>query len=69
MIHTREFRLDVAEQRARYEAIRNNPQCRILKDDKDYETVKDFDDDGKLSNITKHIFHTVTWEEEELFPE
>lgn len=58
---TQKFDTDNADEMAEYDSILNDPLCGIISERKEKLVDKQFDDEGKLSNITERIIVVVTW--------
>jgi hypothetical protein len=59
--HTKKFNTDLPEDMAEYDEILNDPLCSIISEKREKLVEKNFDDEGKLSNITERLIMVVTW--------
>ena len=58
------FRLDIEDEVKEYEGILNNSLCTVTNREVQSEEVKTFNDQGRLSEVTKFTTYLVHWEEQ-----
>jgi len=61
--HFKKWRVDRDDDVAKYEAILNDPLCTITEKTEVKETVKTFDDEGRMDSMETFIYFLVHWTE------
>lgn len=63
--HTRRFNLDRDNDLDAYDAILNNPLCKIIQERQIKRTVMEFGEEGQMTGKEEFQILVVTWEEKE----
>ena len=61
--HFRKWRVDRDDDVAKYEVVLNDPLCTITEKTEVKETIKLFDDEGRMTSMETFIYFLVHWTE------
>lgn len=62
---TRQFDLERNEHLEEYDAILNNPLCKIINERQIKKTLREYGEEGHIVSSEDRIILVVTWEEKE----
>lgn len=64
--HTKQFDINKSSDLKDYDAILDNPLCRIVREVREKMVSKEMDDEGNVTSYQERLILVVTWQERTL---